>query len=529
MDTLTLKQLHESYETVPYLSQPFTYTHPDHLAVIGRLFGMAPAPVDDCRVLELGCGTGVNLTPMAYHLPRSRFTGIDQSQRQVEMANKYIHELDIGNIRFHCENILNLNNAVGRFDYIICHGVFSWVPESVRAKILSIISASLAPEGIALVSYNTYPGWHMREMIRKMMLYHTRGVEDPERRIREGKGIIDFLASAVSDTTDPYSMLLKNELEILRESMDWYLIHEYMEVINRPFYFHEFMEIAHQHHLQFLGEAEFGTMLNSTLPSEIGGQVEQMSHDIIQNEQYLDFIRKRQFRQTLLCRSDLNLNRKLDAALLKTFRVAGKTIPDRTPVDLSPGVTHTFRTTQQASAQTNDPMTKAAFLVLNDIAPNPIRFDALVTAAQEKIRQLSPDSEPDTSLSEKNLAFKLLQCFTGKIVDLHAWAGNSMRKIEKMPKISRLTIHQVQNEHVTVNQWHQIIRLDAFSKKMIPLLDGTRDIETIKQAMFDQMAQNAFSVKRDGQTITDPAEALRFIGDSVEKVVGELADAGLMI
>ncbi|MCD4811464.1 hypothetical protein K8R14_02560, partial [bacterium] len=64
-----------SYDEVPYESQSFPQSHPDRLAMLARLFGLSPAPVTQCRVLELGCAGGGNLIPMAFHLPDSEFVG----------------------------------------------------------------------------------------------------------------------------------------------------------------------------------------------------------------------------------------------------------------------------------------------------------------------------------------------------------------------------------------------------------------------------------------------------------------------
>lgn len=72
-----------SYDEVPYESYPFAQTHPDRLATVATLLGLRPAPVEQCRVLELGCAGGGNLIPMALTLPESTFVGIDLSARQI--------------------------------------------------------------------------------------------------------------------------------------------------------------------------------------------------------------------------------------------------------------------------------------------------------------------------------------------------------------------------------------------------------------------------------------------------------------
>src|SRR5258708_17235252 len=87
-----------SYEEVPYQSHPLPQTHPDRLATMATLFGMAPAPITTCRVLELGCGDGGNLIPMAFGLPGSQFVGLDLSAGAIGRGQKCIDALGLKNI-----------------------------------------------------------------------------------------------------------------------------------------------------------------------------------------------------------------------------------------------------------------------------------------------------------------------------------------------------------------------------------------------------------------------------------------------
>src|SRR5262249_50176902 len=132
-----------SYDAVPYNSYPFPRTHPDHLAAVATLFGMRPAPIDRCRVLELGCAGGGNLIPMALTLPASRFIGVDLSARQIADGHKLAAGLALDNIDLRHLNILDVGRDLGPFDYIICHGVYCWAPGPVRNKILEVCARNL--------------------------------------------------------------------------------------------------------------------------------------------------------------------------------------------------------------------------------------------------------------------------------------------------------------------------------------------------------------------------------------------------
>src|SRR5262249_35555116 len=172
-----------SYEELPYTRNPFYSTHPDCLAAVALLHGLQPPPVTCCRVLELGCASAGNLAPMAQGLPDSQFVGIDLSPRQIAQGQELVAAAGLQNIELHALSILDVNASLGPFDYIISHGVYSWVPPVVQDKILQICADHLTPNGLAYVSYNTYPGWHLRGMVRDMLGFHVRRFSETKTRV----------------------------------------------------------------------------------------------------------------------------------------------------------------------------------------------------------------------------------------------------------------------------------------------------------------------------------------------------------
>ena len=124
------------YDAVPYPDLAYGNTHPDRLATMARLLGMTPAPVERCRVLEVGCAAGGNLLPMAYTLPHAEFVGIDYSAQQIDEGQARIRGLGLSNFTLACRNLLEVGEELGTFDYIIAHGVYSWTPPPVREKTL---------------------------------------------------------------------------------------------------------------------------------------------------------------------------------------------------------------------------------------------------------------------------------------------------------------------------------------------------------------------------------------------------------
>jgi len=168
----------DSYDEVPYHSAPFAETHPVNLAVLGRLFGLEPPDPDRCRFLELGCASGGNLIPMAVHLPGGWFEGIELSAAQAADGASLVAELGLANARIRQGDILDLGDDLGEFDYIVTHGVYSWVPEVVQERILGLCAEHLAPGGVAYrCSFRVTEAVHMIERMADIMA-HDLG-EDP--------------------------------------------------------------------------------------------------------------------------------------------------------------------------------------------------------------------------------------------------------------------------------------------------------------------------------------------------------------
>src|SRR5689334_6074593 len=100
------------YDVTPYIDLSYKATHPDRLATMARLLGRMPAPVEQCRLLEIGCAAGGNLLPMAYSLPDAEFVGIDYSTRQIEDGRTRIAELGLDNVKLICADLGALDVAL---------------------------------------------------------------------------------------------------------------------------------------------------------------------------------------------------------------------------------------------------------------------------------------------------------------------------------------------------------------------------------------------------------------------------------
>jgi methyltransferase-like protein len=517
-----------SYDEIPYESHPFPQTHPERLATIGRLFGMSPAPVTQCRVLELGCGNGGNLIPMAYSLPESQFVGVDLSKQHAERGWEGIRDLGLRNIRIEHASVTEIDESWGTFDYIICHGVYSWVANEVQEKILSISSKNLKPQGIAYISYNTYPGWHLRGMIRHMMLYHALQFKDTSNRIKQARALIDFLEQSVS-SDKPVSPLLKDEIKVIRESKDWYLFHEHMEEFNVPLYFHQFVERAEKHDMQYLGEAEFATMMTSGFPQEVSDTLNRISRDIIRVEQYMDFLRYRYFRRTLLCHKEQPLERNLKTLEMQGFLISSAAKPSSDPVNLSPGVKESFRLPSGANIETEFPITKAAFLVLKEQWPRAIEMSALFEKAKREIEGMGFHKKENDGELRRVLFVDLLHCYSLNLVEFHTWQGNFTNEILPYPKTSRLSQYFLSKRGVTVNQRHMPVHLDPVSIRLVPVLDGTRNQDELMDYLMTSVDEGKLILKREKIPLNEKGQFHQALKEAMEGAFVKLSTSAMLV
>lgn len=308
-----------TYNEIPYPGGAFRASHPSHIAMVAKLFSLAVAQPSKCRVLELGCSMGSNLIPMAEGLPDSQFIGIDYSETQIEQGRKVIADLGMTNIELKHLSILDVPEDLGEFDFIICHGVYSWVPRDVQDKILSIGKEYLAENGVMYVSYNTYPGWHFRGLVRDMMVYHVADIPSPRERVSQARGLLDFLVKFAKPQSEAYLTMLKEEAKMLNECGDSYLFHEHLEEVNEPFYFRDFVKRVDVAGLRYLGDSAVLTMVAQRFQEEAAEILR--NAPLLRREQYMDFLRNRTFRGSLLCHQRLQPNYRIPSENLADLHV----------------------------------------------------------------------------------------------------------------------------------------------------------------------------------------------------------------
>lgn len=505
-----------SYDEIPYDSHPFAQTHPSRLATIATLFGLSPNPVAQCRVLELGCAAGGNIVPMAEMLPECEFVGIDLSGRQIAAGAKVVAAAALTNIHLRHASILDVDESYGRFDYIICHGVFSWVPDEVRDRIFQIFARHLTPNGVAFNSYNTYPGWHMRGMIRDMMRYHALRFTLPGERVRQARALLDFLAQSARNDGGAFSALLHGELEILRHQADYYLFHEHLEEVNNPLYFHQFVEMAGRHRLRYLGESRLTTMVSSNFTPEVQKALHIVAGDQVQSEQYMDFVRNRTFRETLLVSADATPDWTIRPDAIRSLHITtARRLADKSG-NVRSQETVQYQSPSGMVLSTSNPVIKAAMRVLGERWPATVSFDELDRAVNSIFATAGDGGQ--------TLAVGLLNTYlAADLLELHAAPVIASAPREKPVALAVARARLAAGETAVANRRHELVRPGDVERQLIPLLDGTRDRSALLDALTELAQAGSLTVQLEGHQERD----LSRVRDALASVLDQ-ALAGLM-
>jgi len=470
------------YDAIAYVTLPHRLTQPDRLASIASFMGLAVPPVTEARVLEVGCGDGTNLIPMAAAMPSARFVGCDLSERALSAARQTIGALALTNIDLVQEDLRELPAEHGNFDFIIAHGVYSWVPQDVRDGLLALAQSRLATGGILFVSFNALPGSRVRQIAWEILHSHVDHLEDPRARLASARALAKMIADGRSFHASDDAV--RAEFRAIAQSSDSELFHDTLGVPNDAFYFRDFAAHAARHGLRYLAEADLHSMSPVALPPEARQFLSTL--DVNAREQYLDFVRLRRFRQSLLCRVDAAMDTSPLAARIAPMHVSGD------------------RALLQAIAGGK----------LDEIVR---QFDpsggggGAVRALLEAIADHAPAALPMAALRDRFAGHALPKPFEALIADacisnlviLHVHPPGVVAVPGERPLAGALARYEAVTRNELTSLLHTRVRIpDANARRLVTLLDGTRD----RAALVAEINGPAFAYQRDAaRTFVDRA------------------------
>ena len=296
------------YSELGYKSMPFPYTTPATLEAYAALVGISAPNPKTARVLELGATYGGNIISQALFNPDATFVGIELSQEQVEKGNEVIANAGLTNVSLVQSDIASIGSEIGTFDYIIAHGVYSWVDDSVKDALLRLIDEHLAEDGIAYISYNTYPGWHTMDEVRQLMMFSNRDKTqfNHKEKVLHGKTIGSIVGSQILkyDNLKERNSKFLGALRSVMQKDEYYVGHDHLEPNNDPVYFYQFNDHLGAHNLAYLCDADLTLSMVRSFDADIADTLDKLAlNDHVAQEQYLDFMLDTTFRKSIICKA----------------------------------------------------------------------------------------------------------------------------------------------------------------------------------------------------------------------------------
>ena len=296
------------YSELGYKSMPFPYTTPATLEAYAALVGISAPNPKNARVLELGATYGGNIISQALFNPDATFVGIELSQEQVEKGNEVIANAGLTNVSLIQSDIASIGSEIGTFDYIIAHGVYSWVDDGVKDALLRLIDEHLGEDGIAYISYNTYPGWHTMDEVRQLMMFSNRDKTqfNHKEKVLHGKTIGSIVGSQILkyDNLKERNSKFLGALRSVMQKDEYYVGHDHLEPNNDPVYFYQFNDHLGAHNLAYLCDADLTLSMVRSFDADIADTLDKLAlNDHVAQEQYLDFMLDTTFRKSIICKA----------------------------------------------------------------------------------------------------------------------------------------------------------------------------------------------------------------------------------
>lgn len=514
------------YDDLPYSSYAYRYSAPEQLATVASLFGLPSPAVPTARVLELGCGSGGNLVPIALRNPASTLVGVDISGVQIGEGRETIGRLGIDNVTLREADLLDLSaESLGEFDYIIAHGVYSWVPPHVQEALLGLMRRCLSPTGVGYVSYNTYPGWKTKEIVRDAMLMHGGKRPTATEQVAYGRSMLGFLKQTALPGGLMAAALDECMPQIMNGPVD-YVAHEYLAPYNQPCYFHEFVDRIRGHGLAYLAEAQPSMMLPSNYSQELSRQLYgALGDDQVRVEQYLDFAVSRVFRQTLVVRTERAeaLRWEMDRNVVHALHFAARLGCADGPIRLDGRM-------QNFSAPPNTAVINVALSGIKQAIDLLSRSWPGTVTREEMLRYALETQGPQDPVTAEVLGAAIDE-LCEKLV-LRGMAHVRLEEVALAPTAVDAVVDPVVRRQVeclapdrrhVANAWHDSVEIAPLERLLIPFLDGSIArsalVDGVEAAMRDGRLEPA---PHAGVGTSPSADAL------VDGALRSLAESGLL-
>lgn len=454
------------YDEIQYVSRPFRQTHPDRIASLAVAYGLTPPDPATCRMLDVGCGSGGNILPMAACMPGASFFGFDLAATAIAAAEQRRQSLGLTNIRLETLDLMDFPEELGQFDYIVAHGFYSWVPEPVRERFWKFLDRHLSPNGIAYVSFNAYPGAMLRHAWRDAAAFHSRGTTNLQDRLAKSIEMLRLMGSATT-RNGAWEGVVREMIKAVDTKGESWVSHDDFGPYFQPYYFHQVADTAAANGFRYLCDASYYDMQPHEIAPDVQPMLEQLAAQSIElREQYYDFLELRAFRQILLCRQDQAIARPVDPATMGRLRFS-------------------------TSANTVGASTNGDFAVQNPLTGIRADVPAPYKRVLDQVRAAWPNSLPFSEIfpAETNrgaIAAMVEKLWGGALIEAHAMNIPCGDGKDDRPVGWSLARKEAALNLPVTTRLHTQTQLDETSARLLEKLDGTVSRNDL-QGQFDEL------------------------------------------
>ena len=506
-----------AYDAFLYPDDPHFWSEPGRFSAAAVLHGFQLAKVARARVLEIGCASGGNIIPMAARYPQATFYGFDISGKQIEAAKRHADEIGLPNLTLVHANITGLPSDIGTFDYIIGHGICSWVPHPVRLALWEVCNRLLREDGLLYLSYNTLPGWHFKKVVRDLFRFRVGEKTQTHESLLD---VAAFFKRIEAQAKGIYKHLLDIEKQFITDDDVYYIRHEYLEEENHAFYVQDILREAADHNLTYVCEADSTSSNLALFPAEIS---EHIIRDSLgqrsMEEQYIDFHINRSFRRSVFAKYShaKSVKREIAWDTVDQLHIEPLDVPFAvTQVDgtqeflaFPPDFFAATKDTRQLQKQS---VAAQALTYLQTALPATL---CTITAGDvltklHKETQGDPELEHVVRLSIFELLYRRKFCISTE----HAsWSQDLER-----PRLQHLLRSDaLHGRSSSTNVLHEKITLTSDQSRLVmSLLDGNHDRKAL--------AARLVSLLHEGRLVLDHTEARANAPESIEKRVSDYLD-----
>lgn len=215
---------------VPYPTFVHRQAMPVWLSTLVNFQGLkSPNITKPYRYLELGCAMGIHLHLTAAANPRGHFVGIDFNAQQLLVAKEGLEVTEIDNIEFiqaSFETFLSLE--IEPFDFIVTHGVWSWISKDNQEIMVNIINKLLKPNGVLYCSYMSHPGATTLIPVQKLMAEMSRNLNgDSATKAVQSLNLVRKLGLTNTGLFEKVPSLNQDLFELAQEKPN-YIAHDFL-------------------------------------------------------------------------------------------------------------------------------------------------------------------------------------------------------------------------------------------------------------------------------------------------------------